>query len=107
MSSALTPLPHRAASSPGRTSPPYSNESCGIVRVRSHAAGPGEIYPLPLPGSSGAPLRPLVRPQHVPVYVAAMGPHNLRSSPLRVKTQGSGPVAFWPRRSRGGGGVGL
>jgi alkanesulfonate monooxygenase SsuD/methylene tetrahydromethanopterin reductase-like flavin-dependent oxidoreductase (luciferase family) len=78
MSSALTPLPHRAASSPGRTSPPYSNESCGIVRVRSHAAGPGEIYPLPLPGSSGAPLRPLVRPQHVPVYVAAMGPHNLR-----------------------------
>ncbi|MCV7401752.1 LLM class flavin-dependent oxidoreductase [Mycobacterium fragae] len=38
----------------------------------------GEIYPLPLPDSSGAALRPLVRPDHVPVYVAAMGPQNLR-----------------------------
>jgi F420-dependent oxidoreductase-like protein len=38
----------------------------------------GEIYPLPLPKSRGAALRPLVRPDHVPVYVAAMGPQNLR-----------------------------
>ena len=38
----------------------------------------GEIYPLPLPDSSGAALRPLVRPDHVPVYVAALGPENLR-----------------------------
>jgi F420-dependent oxidoreductase-like protein len=38
----------------------------------------GEVYPLPLPDSDGSVLRPLVRPDHVPVYVAAMGPQNLR-----------------------------
>ena len=38
----------------------------------------GEVYPLPLPDSRGAALRPMVRPDHVPVYVAAMGPQNLR-----------------------------
>ncbi|MFI6867796.1 LLM class flavin-dependent oxidoreductase [Nocardia sp. NPDC050406] len=38
----------------------------------------GEIYPLPLPDSAGRALRPLVRPAHVPVYIAAMGPQNLR-----------------------------
>jgi len=38
----------------------------------------GEIYPLPLPDSRGAALRPMVRPDHVPVYIAAMGPQNLR-----------------------------
>lgn len=39
---------------------------------------PGEIYPLPLPDSDGAALKPMVRPRPVPVYVAAMGPRNLR-----------------------------
>ncbi|HET8931693.1 MAG TPA: LLM class flavin-dependent oxidoreductase [Acidimicrobiales bacterium] len=38
----------------------------------------GEIYPLPLPDSQGSALRPMVAPAHVPVYVAAMGPANLR-----------------------------
>lgn len=38
----------------------------------------GEIYPLPLPDSAGAPLQPMVAPQQVPVHVAAMGPANLR-----------------------------
>lgn len=38
----------------------------------------GEVYPLPLPDSDGSVLRPLVRPDHVPVYNAAMGPQNLR-----------------------------
>jgi F420-dependent oxidoreductase-like protein len=38
----------------------------------------GQIYPLPLPNSDGNALRPMVRPDHVPVYVAAMGPRNLR-----------------------------
>ncbi|WP_232315814.1 LLM class flavin-dependent oxidoreductase, partial [Mycobacterium celatum] len=37
-----------------------------------------DIYPLPLPDSAGAALVPMVAPQHVPVYVAAMGPANLR-----------------------------
>lgn len=58
-----------------------TRETIEIIRTVSrgerleHA---GEIYPLPLPHSSGAALRPLVRPDHVPVYVAAMGPQNLR-----------------------------
>lgn len=58
-----------------------TRETIEIVRTVSrgnrleHA---GEIYQLPLPDSAGHALRPLVRPAHVPVYVAAMGPQNLR-----------------------------
>jgi F420-dependent oxidoreductase-like protein len=58
-----------------------TRETIEIIRTVSrgerleHA---GEIYPLPLPDSDGSVLRPLVRPDHVPVYVAAMGPQNLR-----------------------------
>ena len=58
-----------------------TRETIEIVRTVSrgerleHA---GEVYPLPLPDSRGAALRPTVRPDHVPVYVAAMGPQNLR-----------------------------
>ena len=58
-----------------------TRETIEIIRTVSRGdrlEHQGEIYPLPLPGSSGAPLRPLVRPNHVPVYVAAMGPQNLR-----------------------------
>jgi F420-dependent oxidoreductase-like protein len=58
-----------------------TRETIEIIRTISrgdrleHA---GEIYPLPLPDSRGTALRPLVRPAHVPVYIAAMGPQNLR-----------------------------
>ena len=58
-----------------------TRETIEIIRTVSrgerleHA---GEIYPLPLPDSDGNALRPMVRPDHVPVYVAAMGPRNLR-----------------------------
>lgn len=58
-----------------------TRETIEIVRIVSrgerleHA---GEVYPLPLPDSRGAALRPMVKPDHVPVYVAAMGPQNLR-----------------------------
>jgi F420-dependent oxidoreductase-like protein len=58
-----------------------TRETIEIVRIVSRAERlehPGEIYPLPLPDSRGTALRPLVRPAHVPVYVAAMGPQNLR-----------------------------
>ena len=58
-----------------------TRETIEIVRMVSRGdrlEHPGEIYPLPLPDSRGAALRPLVRPTHVPVYVAAMGPQNLR-----------------------------
>ncbi|BBX48479.1 FMN-dependent monooxygenase [Mycobacterium cookii] len=58
-----------------------TRETIEIIRTVSRGERlqhDGEIYPLPLPDSRGAALRPLVRPTHVPVYVAAMGPQNLR-----------------------------
>lgn len=58
-----------------------TRESIEIIRMISRGERlehPGEIYPLPLPNSRGAALRPMVRPRPIPVYVAAMGPRNLR-----------------------------
>ena len=58
-----------------------TRETIEIVRIVSRGdrlEHPGEVYPLPLPESSGAALRPMVRPTNVPIYVAAMGPQNLR-----------------------------
>lgn len=58
-----------------------TRETIEIIRTVSRGERlrhDGEIYPLPLPDGAGAALRPLVAPQHVPVYVAAMGPANLR-----------------------------
>jgi len=58
-----------------------TRETIEIVRMISRAdrlEHRGEIYELPLPDSAGAALRPMVAPRHVPVYVAAMGPQNLR-----------------------------
>ncbi|CAM3099080.1 LLM class flavin-dependent oxidoreductase [Skermania piniformis] len=58
-----------------------TRETIEIVRTVSRGERlqhDGEIYPLPLPDSAGTALRPLVAPRPVPVYVAAMGPANLR-----------------------------
>lgn len=58
-----------------------TRETIEIIRIVSRGERlqhDGEIYPLPLPNSSGAVLRPTVTPAHVPVYIAAMGPANLR-----------------------------
>lgn len=58
-----------------------TRETVEILRIISRGdrlEHPGEIYPLPLPESSGTALRPQVRPRSVPVYIAAMGPQNLR-----------------------------
>ncbi len=58
-----------------------TRETIEIVRTVSRGerlAHDGEVYPLPLPDSDGRALRPAVAPAHVPVYVAAMGPANLR-----------------------------
>ena len=57
-----------------------TRETIEIVRTVSRGerlVHDGEIYPLPLPDSNGAALVPMVRPAHVPVYIAAMGPANL------------------------------
>ncbi|HEX7322637.1 MAG TPA: LLM class flavin-dependent oxidoreductase [Mycobacterium sp.] len=58
-----------------------TRETIEIIRTVSRGERlqhQGEIYPLPLPDSSGVALQPMVAPAHVPVYVAAMGPANLR-----------------------------
>ncbi|WIM87847.1 LLM class flavin-dependent oxidoreductase [Candidatus Mycobacterium wuenschmannii] len=57
-----------------------TRETIEIVRTVSRGERlehDGEVYPLPLPDSRGAALKPMVRPRHVPVYVASMGPQNL------------------------------
>jgi F420-dependent oxidoreductase-like protein len=38
----------------------------------------GDVYDLPLPGGEGRPLRSLMPPTHIPIYVASLGPANLR-----------------------------
>jgi F420-dependent oxidoreductase-like protein len=38
----------------------------------------GEIYELPLPGTEGRAVRSLMPPAHLPIYVASLGPANLR-----------------------------
>jgi F420-dependent oxidoreductase-like protein len=38
----------------------------------------GQIYQLPLSGGEGRPIRSQLRPAHIPVYVASLGPANLR-----------------------------
>jgi F420-dependent oxidoreductase-like protein len=38
----------------------------------------GRIYTLPLPGGEGRALRSMLAPTHVPIYVASLGPANLR-----------------------------
>jgi F420-dependent oxidoreductase-like protein len=38
----------------------------------------GRIYTLPLPGGEGRAIRSLMPAAHIPVYVAALGPANLR-----------------------------
>src|SRR5271165_3010726 len=57
-----------------------TRETISIVRAVasgqrvSHA---GRVYQLPLPGGSGRPLRSMLPPTPVPVYVAALGPRTL------------------------------
>jgi F420-dependent oxidoreductase-like protein len=38
----------------------------------------GDVYKLPLPGGAGRPMRTMLAPSEVPIYVAALGPLNLR-----------------------------
>ena len=58
-----------------------TRETIDIIRLIS--AGErleyhGDIYELPLPDSEGRPIRSLMHPAHIPIYVAALGPANLR-----------------------------
>ena len=58
-----------------------TRETIDIVRAIS--AGQrleyhGQIYDLPLPGGEGRAIRSLLAPAHIPIYVASLGPANLR-----------------------------
>jgi F420-dependent oxidoreductase-like protein len=53
-----------------------------IEIVRRVAAGErlehhGRVYDLPLPGGPGRPIRSMLPPTPVPIYIAALGPKNL------------------------------
>lgn len=58
-----------------------TRETIEIIRTVSSGerlVHDGQVYPLPLPDGPGRALQPLVKPGHVPVYIGAMGPANLR-----------------------------
>ena len=58
-----------------------TRETIEIVRMISRGerlSYQGRVYQLPLPDSQGRSIRSMAAPVHVPVYVAAIGPANLR-----------------------------
>lgn len=58
-----------------------ARETIDIVRTISageRLAYQGEVYTLPLPGGEGRSIRSLLPPVHIPIYMAALGPANLR-----------------------------
>lgn len=58
-----------------------TRETIEIVRTVSRGerlVHDGQVYQLPLPDGPGKPLRPMIVPGELPIYVAAMGPANLR-----------------------------
>jgi F420-dependent oxidoreductase-like protein len=58
-----------------------TRETIEIVRMISAGSRleyHGEVYDLPLPDGAGRSIRSLMPPMHVPIYVASLGPANLR-----------------------------
>jgi F420-dependent oxidoreductase-like protein len=58
-----------------------TRETIEIVRAVSagkRLAYDGEVYTLPLPGGEGRSIRSRLPPMHIPIYVASLGPANLR-----------------------------
>lgn len=58
-----------------------TRETIEILRMISageRLAYNGEVYTLPLSGGEGRSIRSLIPPVHIPIYVAALGPANLR-----------------------------
>ena len=58
-----------------------TRETIEIVRKISNGerlAHEGQIYTLPLPDGEGTSIRAAMPPAHIPIYVAALGPANLR-----------------------------
>jgi F420-dependent oxidoreductase-like protein len=58
-----------------------TRETIEIIRTVSSGerlAYDGDVYTLPLPGGEGRAIRSLMPATHIPIYVAALGPANLR-----------------------------
>jgi len=58
-----------------------TRETIDIIRAVSSGdrlAYDGQVYTLPLPGGEGRSIRSLLPPVHIPIYVASLGPANLR-----------------------------
>lgn len=58
-----------------------TRETIEIVRkitTGERSSYDGEIYTLPLPDGAGKAIRSSAPPAHVPIYVASLGPRNLR-----------------------------
>ena len=58
-----------------------TRETIEIVRMVSSGERldyHGKLYTLPLPGGEGRSIRSLMPPAHIPIYVASLGPANLR-----------------------------
>ena len=58
-----------------------TRETIDIIRQISSGerlAYDGEVYVLPLPDGEGRSIRSMAPPAHIPIYVASLGPANLR-----------------------------
>ena len=58
-----------------------TRETIEIIRMVTRGERldfPGQAYRIPLPGGEGVALRSAARPVEVPIYVASLGPANLR-----------------------------
>lgn len=58
-----------------------TRETIDIIRKIScgeRLAYEGDVYTVPLPGGEGSSIRSLMPPTHIPIYVASLGPANLR-----------------------------
>lgn len=58
-----------------------TRETIEIIRLicaGERLAYSGEVYELPLPGGEGRSIRSLLPPARIPVYMASLGPENLR-----------------------------
>src|SRR5437588_2573569 len=58
-----------------------TRETVEIIRMVSageRLSYAGKVYQLPLPDGPGRALRSMLPPMHVPIYIASLGPRNLR-----------------------------
>jgi F420-dependent oxidoreductase-like protein len=64
-----------------RTPVQATRETIEIIRMISRGERldyQGRVYQLPLPGSQGRAIRSMAAPVRIPIYVAAIGPANMR-----------------------------